>query len=116
MKYLLLGAFSSGFLAYGFSVFYGIAGSTKLSAIGDALPSRSATDPMVLLALATTSVGLFFKISAVPFHMWAPDAYEGAPTPVTAFLAVGSKAASFALLPASSSARWPRCGTSGSRC
>ena len=98
MKYLLLGAFSSGFLAYGFSVFYGIAGSTKLDRIGDALLGRSPTDPMVLLALVTTSVGLFFKISAVPFHMWAPDTYEGAPTTITAFLAVGSKAASFALL------------------
>ncbi len=98
MKYLLLGAFSSGFLAYGFSVFYGIAGSTKFDRIGDALLGRSASDPLVLLALTTTSVGLFFKISAVPFHMWAPDTYEGAPTTITAFLAVGSKAASFALL------------------
>jgi NADH-quinone oxidoreductase subunit N len=98
MKYLLLGGFSSGFLAYGFSVLYGIAGSTKLSVIGDALRGRSTTDPLVLLALTTTAVGLFFKVSAVPFHMWAPDTYEGAPTTVTAFLAVGSKAASFALL------------------
>ena len=98
IKYLLLGSFSSGFLVYGFSVLYGLSGSTKLDAIGAALATRGASDPVVFLALATTSVGLLFKISAVPFHMWAPDAYEGAPTTVTAYLAVGSKAASFAFL------------------
>ena len=98
MKYLLLGSFSSGFLVYGFSILYGLAGSTKLSEIAPALASRNLSDPMVLLALATTSVGLLFKISAVPFHMWAPDVYEGAPTPVTAYLSVASKAASFAFL------------------
>jgi NADH-quinone oxidoreductase subunit N len=98
MKYLLLGAFSSGFLLYGFSVLYGIAGSTKLADIAAAISVRDAWDPMVFLALGTTAVGLLFKISAVPFHMWAPDAYEGAPTPVTAYLSVGSKAASFAFL------------------
>jgi NADH-quinone oxidoreductase subunit N len=98
IKYLLLGAFSSGFLVYGFSVMYGLAGSTKLSAVAAAIAMRPAWDPVVFLALATTSVGLLFKISAVPFHMWAPDAYEGAPTTVTAYLAVGSKAASIAFL------------------
>jgi NADH-quinone oxidoreductase subunit N len=98
LKYLLLGGFSSGFLAYGFSLMYGLAGSTKLSVIGNALAARDAHDPIVFLAMATTAVGLFFKISAAPFHMWAPDAYEGAPTTVTAYLAVASKAASFALL------------------
>ncbi len=98
IKYLLLGAFSSGFLVYGFSVLYGISGSTKLSEIGAALTSRQAWDPVVFLALATTAVGLLFKISAVPFHMWAPDAYEGAPTTVTAYLSVASKAASLAFL------------------
>ncbi len=98
MKYLLLGAFSSGFLVYGFSVLYGIAGSTRLRDVAEAIAARSATDPLVLLALGTTAVGLLFKISAVPFHMWAPDAYEGAPTTITAYLSVGSKAASFAFL------------------
>jgi NADH-quinone oxidoreductase subunit N len=98
MKYLLLGAFSSGFLVYGFSVMYGLAGSTRLRDVAAAISTRSATDPVVILALATTAVGLLFKISAVPFHMWAPDAYEGAPTPVTAYLSVASKAASFAFL------------------
>ncbi|MGD0499275.1 MAG: NADH-quinone oxidoreductase subunit N [Bryobacteraceae bacterium] len=98
LKYLLLGAFSSGFLVYGFSVMYGIAGSTKLADIQSAIEARPAWDPIVFLAFATTSVGLLFKIAAVPFHMWAPDAYEGAPTPVTAYLAVASKAASIAFL------------------
>jgi NADH-quinone oxidoreductase subunit N len=98
MKYLLLGAFSSGFLAYGFSVMYGISGSTKLVDVAAAIAARGPFDPLVLLALATTSVGLLFKISAVPFHMWAPDAYEGAPTTVTAYLSVASKAASIAFL------------------
>jgi NADH-quinone oxidoreductase subunit N len=98
LKYLLLGAFSTGFLVYGFSLLYGIAGSTKLSAIYDAVAQRQPWDPLVFLAMATTAVGLLFKISAAPFHMWAPDAYEGAPTTVTAYLAVASKAASFAFL------------------
>ncbi len=101
IKYLLLGAFSSGLLAYGFSIFYGISGSTRLSEVASAVATRAANDPwdpVVFLALVTTAVGLFFKISAVPFHMWAPDAYEGAPTTITAYLSVASKAASFAFL------------------
>jgi NADH-quinone oxidoreductase subunit N len=98
MKYLLLGAFSSGFLVYGFSVLYGIAGSTKLYDIAQAVAARPPWDPVVFLALSTTAVGLLFKISAAPFHMWAPDAYEGAPTTVTAYLSVASKAASIAFL------------------
>lgn len=98
VKYLLLGAFSSGFLAYGFSLLYGLSGSTLLVDVAAAIQSRGAADPLVLLALVTTAVGALFKISAAPFHMWAPDAYEGAPTPVTAHLSVASKAASFAFL------------------
>lgn len=98
IKYLLLGAFSSGFLVYGFSVMYGLAGSTRLGDITAALAARSPWDPLVFLALVTTAVGLLFKVSVVPFHMWAPDAYEGAPTTVTAYLSVASKAASFAFL------------------
>jgi NADH-quinone oxidoreductase subunit N len=98
MKYLLLGAFSSGFLVYGFSLMYGMAGSTKLADVAAAMSARSPWDPVVVLAVVTTSVGLLFKISAVPFHMWAPDAYEGAPTTVTAYLSVASKAASIAFL------------------
>lgn len=98
MKYLILGAFSSGLLAYGFSVLYGISGSTSLAAIGEAIAGRPAMDWIMTLALITTSVGLFFKIAAAPFHMWAPDVYEGAPTPTTAYVSVASKAASFALM------------------
>ncbi len=98
MKYLLLGAFSSGFLVYGFSLMYGIAGSTKIRDIANAIAVCQAWDPLVFLALGTTAVGLLFKVAAVPFHMWAPDAYEGAPTTVTAYLSVASKAASFAFL------------------
>jgi NADH-quinone oxidoreductase subunit N len=98
LKYLLLGAFSTGFLLYGFSLLYGLAGSTKLTEIAKAVAERGAFDPIVFLAIATSGVGLLFKVSAVPFHMWAPDAYEGAPTPVTAYLSVASKAASFAML------------------
>ena len=98
MKYLLLGAFSSGFLVYGFSIMYGLAGSTRLSDVAAAISARGAWDPVVFLATVTTSVGLLFKISAAPFHMWAPDAYEGAPTTITAYLSVASKAASFAFL------------------
>jgi NADH-quinone oxidoreductase subunit N len=98
LKYFLLGSFSSGFLAYGFSLLYGIAGSTRLNDITEALATRDLWDPMVFLAIVTCTAGLLFKIAAAPFHMWAPDAYEGAPTTVTAYLAVGSKAASFAFL------------------
>lgn len=98
LKYLLLGAFSSGILAYGFSILYGLAGSTNLMAITNSLAKRESTDPLVLLALVTVATGLFFKVAAVPFHQWAPDVYEGAPTVTTAYLSVASKTASFALL------------------
>jgi NADH-quinone oxidoreductase subunit N len=98
LKYLLLGAFSSGILAYGFSLLYGISGSTNLLQIQSAVAARPENDLLVLLALTTVSAGLFFKIAAVPFHQWAPDVYEGSPTSITAYLSVASKAASFALL------------------
>ncbi len=109
MKYFLLGAFSSGVLLYGMSLLYGIAGSTNLGEIGRSVATIAGTmgdsgegitaslRPMLLLGMIALAAGLFFKIAAVPFHMWAPDAYEGAPTSVTAFLSTGSKAASFAL-------------------
>jgi NADH-quinone oxidoreductase subunit N len=98
MKYFLLGAFSSGILLYGMSVIYGITGSTNLEAIGRGLASSPAElRPFLLIGMIALAAGLFFKVAAVPFHMWAPDAYEGAPTSVTAFLSTGSKAASFAL-------------------
>jgi NADH-quinone oxidoreductase subunit N len=98
IKYLLLGAVSSGFILYGFSLLYGVAGTTELPAISSAVAERGANDPFVVLAVVTIVAGLLFKISAVPFHMWTPDAYDGAPTPVTAYLSVASKVASFAVL------------------
>jgi NADH-quinone oxidoreductase subunit N len=98
IKYLLLGAFSSGLLAYGFSIFYGLSNSTNLQKIGEVIANRPTDDLIVLLALVTFSAGMFFKIAAVPFHQWAPDVYEGAPTTITAYVSVASKAASFAML------------------
>ncbi len=134
LKYVLLGAFSSGILAYGFSLLYGLSASTNISAIRGALEGRedlvrrivisqqagpageqmrqffAARAPMALhfdpftlqivplLAFVLIAVGLFFKVAAVPFHQWAPDVYEGAPTPITAYVSVASKTASFALV------------------
>src|SRR6266567_7161179 len=98
MKYFLLGAFSSGILLYGVSLLYGVAGSTNLGVMGKNLAvAPPDARPLLLLGMVALAAGLFFKVAAVPFHMWAPDAYEGAPTSVTAFLSTGSKAASFAL-------------------
>ena len=120
MKYFLLGAFSSGVLLYGMSLIYGIAGSTNIGEIGNSFSqwmpkvqdavqavqaqaasaeqaSLAGLRPLMLFGMIALGAGLFFKVAAVPFHMWAPDVYEGAPTSVTAFLSTGSKAASFAL-------------------
>ena len=98
MKYFLLGAFSSGILLYGMSLLYGISGSTRFVDIAEALSRRPLTDPISLMAMITLSAGMFFKIAAVPFHQWTPDAYEGAPTSITAFMSVAVKAASFAMM------------------
>jgi NADH-quinone oxidoreductase subunit N len=101
LKYLLLGAFSSGIFAYGLSLFYGLTGSTNLGEIAVRLQAHMAAhpnDPIAILALLTTSVGLLFKIAAVPFHQWAPDAYEGAPTSITGFMSVAVKSAAWAML------------------
>ena len=98
LKYFLLGAFSSGILLYGFSLLYGIAGSTRFVIISDALEQRSLSDPLSLMALGAVCAGMFFKIAAVPFHQWTPDAYEGAPTSITAYMSVAVKAASFAMI------------------
>jgi NADH-quinone oxidoreductase subunit N len=97
MKYFLLGAFASAFLLYGIALIYGATGSTNLDRIAAAAATRNA-EPMVLVGLGMMLVGFGFKISSVPFHMWAPDVYEGAPTSVTAFIATGSKAAAFAAM------------------
>ena len=97
VKYFLLGAFSLGLLLYGMSLLYGATGTTSLNGIAAALAGGERS-LVLILALILIGAGMGFKIAAVPFHMWAPDVYEGAPTPVTAFLSVGSKAASFAML------------------
>ena len=97
VKYFLLGAFSLGILLYGMSLLYGATGTTRLAGIAEALAGQE-TSAVLVLAVILVGAGMGFKIAAVPFHMWAPDVYEGAPTPVTAFLSVGSKAASFAML------------------
>ncbi len=97
VKYLILGAMSSAILLYGMSLVYGITGSTVIAEIAQKL-SGGPMSPALILGIVFLVVGFGFKISAVPFHMWSPDVYEGAPTPVTAFLAVGSKAAAFAVL------------------
>jgi len=97
MKYFLFGAFTSTVMLYGFSLLYGFTGQTNLYAVG-AILSAGGLSAGPLLALFLVLVGLGFKISAVPFHFWAPDVYEGAPTPITAFLSVASKAAGFAVL------------------
>ncbi len=102
IKYFMLGAFSSGLLLYGMSLVYGVAGSTRLVDLSAALPEALAGDGdatlLVGVGVALLVAGVAFKIAAAPFHVWAPDAYEGAPTPVAAFMSVGVKAASFALL------------------
>ena len=94
-KYFVLGAFSSGILLYGISLLYGATGSTRLPAIAEAVAGRSLDDPLLLFATILLAVGFAFKLAVVPFHMWTPDVYQGAPTSVTAFMAVASKAASF---------------------
>jgi NADH-quinone oxidoreductase subunit N len=94
-KYFLLGAFSSAFFLYGIAFAFLYAGSTRLDVIGSAM-AGSAPPLFALLAIGLLAVGFCFKVSAVPFHMWTPDAYEGAPTIVTAFMSTGVKAAAFA--------------------
>ena len=95
MKYLLLGAFSSAILLFGFSYLYGLTGTTVISDMAKSLAMQPSS-PLAVFALILVVGGLAFKISLAPFHMWTPDVYEGAPTPVTAFLSVASKTAGFA--------------------
>jgi NADH-quinone oxidoreductase subunit N len=98
LKYFLMGAFASGFFLYGIALIFGATGSTNLDRIANAVAAGAGRDPMLAVGFGLLLVGFGFKISAVPFHMWAPDAYEGAPTSITAFIATGSKAAAFASL------------------
>ena len=98
LKYFLLGAFASGFVVYGTALVYGATRTTALSGIVEAVKTGSHDPTLLLVGAALILVGLGFKIAAVPFHMWTPDVYQGAPTAVTAFMAVGAKAAGFAAL------------------
>jgi len=98
LKYFLLGAFSTGFLLYGIALLYGVAGTTNIGDIGSYLRSHPAflSNPMTVAGMLLLSIGFLFKIAAAPFHMWTPDVYQGAPTPITAFMSAGPKAAAFA--------------------
>jgi NADH-quinone oxidoreductase subunit N len=99
LKYFLLGAFSSAFLLYGISLIYGLTGTTDIRAIASYITEKGLVgNPALSLSMTLLAVAFGFKIAAVPFHMWAPDAYEGAPTSITAFMSVGPKAAGFAVL------------------
>lgn len=95
IKYFLLGAFSSAFFLYGAALVYGFAGTVSLGGIADAVTGQPQLSGLLLGGIALMSVGLLFKVAAVPFHSWAPDVYQGSPTPVTAFMASGVKVAAF---------------------
>src|SRR6266536_597151 len=95
MKYFLLGAFSSAFFLYGIALAYGASGTTNLAAIGHKLSGQTSVG-LALAAAGLMAVGFAFKVAAVPFHMWPPDAYQGARTSVTAFMSAGTKVAAFA--------------------
>src|SRR5580698_8290779 len=97
LKYFVLGALSSGMLLYGASMIYGFAGTTSFTALAQVLTGAGPASPGLIIGIVFVTVGLAFKVSAVPFHMWVPDVYEGAPTPVTAFFAVAPKMAAIAL-------------------
>ena len=98
MKYVILGAFSSAILLYGISLIYGSAGTTDLAAIAEATRVGKASGTLFVVGIMMLVTGFGFKIAGFPFHMWAPDAYEGAPTPITAFMSAGPKAAAFAAI------------------
>jgi NADH-quinone oxidoreductase subunit N len=98
LKYYLMGVFASAVMLYGMSLVYGMGGSTLLSEIGDTIGGSIGEEPAVTLGIMFVLIGFAFKVSAVPFHAWSPDTYEGAPTPITAYLSVASKAAGFVAL------------------
>jgi NADH-quinone oxidoreductase subunit N len=98
MKYFLLGAFSSAFFLYGIAMAYGATGTTHIAGIANALAGTADGRPLALLATAFLLIGFGFKVSAAPFHMWTPDVYQGAPTPVTAFMSAATKVAAFMAL------------------
>jgi len=98
LKYFLLGAFSSAFLLYGIALVYGFSGSLELAAIDEAVSSKVGMDGMLLTGVGLVAIGLLFKVGAAPFHSWTPDVYQGAPTPVTGFMAAATKIAAFGAL------------------
>jgi NADH-quinone oxidoreductase subunit N len=98
LKYFLLSSFAAAILLYGFALLYGATGHTDLVGIGAAVHSASAHNPLLVVGAVLVLIGVVFKVSAVPFHAWTPDAYEGAPTPATTFMAVAVKAGAFAML------------------
>jgi len=95
LKYFLLGAFATGFFLYGIALVYGATGSTNIAAIGTSVSEGTASPRLLAVGIALLVIGFGFKVSAVPFHMWTPDVYEGAPAPVTAFMSASVKAAAF---------------------
>lgn len=98
IKYFLYGSVAAAVMIYGMSILYGVTGTTNILVIADIIRTHSISVPLMLLSTVLVLVGFGFKISMVPFHQWAPDTYEGAPTPITAFLSVASKAAGFAVM------------------
>jgi len=96
LKYFLLGSFATGFLLYGIALLYGATGTTSLKGIAGFISEVSFGSPILIMGMVLLLVGFGFKIASVPFHMWTPDVYEGAPTPITAFMSAGPKAAAFA--------------------
>jgi NADH-quinone oxidoreductase subunit N len=95
LKYFLLGAFSTGFFLFGIALVFGATGSVNVAEIAQAVASGATVAPLLLFGVAFLAIGFGFKVAAVPFHMWTPDVYEGAPAPITAFMATGVKAAAF---------------------
>ena len=117
LKYYLLGVLSSAVMLYGMSLVFGFTGTTVLADIGSYLGQYGDHRPLITVALLMIVIGFAFKVSAVPFHFWAPDTYEGAPTPVTAFLSVACKTAGFVALMRDPLRRLPRRTTTcGARC
>ncbi|MBI3814577.1 MAG: NADH-quinone oxidoreductase subunit N [Nitrospinae bacterium] len=96
LKYFLLGSFATGFLLYGMALLYGATGTTNLKGIADFISESSFGSPILIMGMVLLVIGFGFKIASVPFHMWTPDVYEGAPSPITAFMSAGPKAAAFA--------------------
>lgn len=116
LKYLLLGAFATGFLLYGMALIYGATGTIDLKELAARLAGTEKKEPLLLVGMVLMMAGFAFKASLVPFHFWAPDVYQGAPTPATAFMATGGKAAAFAVFFRVSQPRCRSFRRTGGRC